>query len=270
MHLGLIGYGSIATSLIELLATTRVKDLTILVRASSRAKIQSASLLDVKVPRIHVVTSLHELTSAKPDLVVECAGHSAVDQFVPQLLEAGLDVIVASIGAFADKHLHTLTKIAAAQGNSNVILPSGAIGGLDILGSISQMGDIKLKYRGVKPVKAWLGTPAEEIVDLNSLKEPIRIFCGTGREAALAFPKNANVVAALALAGGGFDKMTVELVADPDTNSNEHSYSVLSAHCRYSMTIEATPSKTNTRTSFTTVLSILKEISDYQIRPTSR
>lgn len=221
--------------------TSRVNDITVLERPSSRGKSESGSLAVAGHPRIRFVTYVNEFVGAKPNLVVECARHGAVGAYVPSLLEAGYDVIVASVGAFSDRKLHSQIERAACKGNARIIIPNGAIGGLDILGSVSQMGDIKLTYRGVKPAGARLGTPAQESVDLKSLKEPVRFFSGTGREAALAFPKNANVVAALTLAGGGFDEMVVKLVADPHAKTNEHSYSVISDHCRYSMTIEASP-----------------------------
>ncbi|MEM7614725.1 MAG: aspartate dehydrogenase domain-containing protein, partial [Pseudomonadota bacterium] len=111
------------------------------------------------------------------------------------------------------------------------------------------------------------GSPAEAAIDLGGLREATTFFCGTGREAALAYPKNANVVAALALAGAGFDRMRVELVADPQATANQHSYRVDAPDCQYSMAIEAKGSAANARTSVTTVLSILQEISAYEVRP---
>ena len=77
--------------------------------------------------------------------------------------------------------------------------------------------------------------------------------------------ENANVIAALALTGAGFDNVKLELVADPSAQGNKHAYSVNSPTCRYSMTIEAGPSLANVRTSMTTVLSTLKEIQDYRV-----
>ena len=66
-----------------------------------------------------------------------------------------------------------------------------------------------MRYRGAKPPAAWAGTPAAGIVDLDALEAPRVFFTGTAREAATAYPKNANVAATLALAGAGFEATAV-------------------------------------------------------------
>ena len=89
------------------------------------------------------------------------------------------------------------------------------------------------------------------------------LFRGTGRAAALAYPKNANVVAALAIAGAGFDDMSVTLVADPQAKHNTHAYTVTSLSCSYQIQVENAPTQGNARTSMTTVISILKDVTHH-------
>ena len=112
MHLGLIGYGSIATNLIELLSPTQVTAITVLTRTHTIPDIPS------NMPNLRFVTNLQEFVDRMPDLVVECAGHSAVSQYVPTLLDAHIDVILASVGALADDALHQKLKAAASNGAS--------------------------------------------------------------------------------------------------------------------------------------------------------
>lgn len=265
MHLGLIGYGNIATSLIKMLDGSRVTSVTVLVRAAAPHGAPPA-LAKTTLP-VRFVTDRESFLAVHPDLIVECAGHPAVAEHVPALLAAGHDVIVASVGALADETLDAQLNAATAQAGARLILPSGAIGGLDLLRAVALAGDVEVTYTGTKPPLAWVGSAAEDRVDLTALDQPATFFQGTGRAAALAFPKNANVVAALALAGAGFDRMQVNLIADPQARGNQHSYSVASPLCRYTMSIEATPSSGNARTSQTTVLSIFQEITAHRAAP---
>src|SRR5699024_9145648 len=79
-----------------------------------------------------------------------------------------------------------------------------------------------LPYQGIKPALAWLGTPAETVLDLHNLPEATVFFEGTAREAAQQYPQNANVAATIALAGMGFEKTQVQLIADPHAQHNQH------------------------------------------------
>ena len=255
-HIGLIGYGNIATDLIARLPDGTKT--TILIRAS----LQAAPLPSAPA----FVDSAERLILAAPDLVIECAGHSAVRDHIPALLAAGIDVIIASVGALADHDLLLELQAAAKKGGARIIIPSGAIGGRDILRTLASDGPVDVTYNGTKPPHAWKGSPADALIDLDTVTTPVVFYQGTGREAARAFPKNANVVAALAMAGGGFDRMKVTLTADPTATNNTHSYCVRSPICQYQMSITATPSSGNAKTSATTALSIMAEIDDYYSR----
>jgi aspartate dehydrogenase len=215
---------------------------------------------DTPHPALTFVSSCDALLGAKPDLVAEVAGHAAVAAHAEVILSHGTDLIVASLGAFADPAVHIRALAAARGSGAALILPSGAIGGLDLLRVLAASGDVDVTYEGIKPPAAWKGTDADTRVNLDALTAPRVFFTGTGRAAALQFPKNANVVAALALAGAGFDTMQVDLIADPAARTNTHSYRVRSAVCDFRMKIDNAASAGNARTSHTTVLSIAQEI----------
>jgi aspartate dehydrogenase len=262
MRLGLIGYGTIARTLAgHLGAASGIEAVTVLVRPGREADVP-ASFGDGAIP-VAAVASVDALLAERPDFVVECAGHSAVDAFVPPLLHAGLDVVVVSIGALADEALHARLREAAAAGGARMILPAGAVGGIDILAALRAGGDVQVRYTGTKPPKAWAGTPAETAVDLAALDRPAVIFEGTARAAATAYPKNANVAATLALAGAGFEATRVVLVADPAAPGNVHEFEAVSPVARVTMRIENAPSG-NAKTSLATIMSVLREIRNRQ------
>ncbi|MDU9005242.1 aspartate dehydrogenase [Sedimentitalea todarodis] len=265
MRLALIGYGNISTTLLTQLGGQiggQLDAVSVLVRPDATATAQARldrDAVDLTTERT-VCTDLKGLMSARPDLVVECAGHTAVQAFVPDVLRAGTDVVLVSIGALADSALHDRLLDAARKGGARLILPAGAVGGIDLLAALGPAGDLKVSYRGIKPPTAWAGTPAADTLNLETLDHAAVFFTGTARQAASAFPRNANVAATLALAGAGFEATRVELIADPQAPGNIHEYKVSSPLARYSMRIENLPSPGNSRTSVATVYSVLREI----------
>lgn len=260
MHLGLIGFGNIATTLLSLLEQEPVERITVLVRDASKERARAALDQSAAAQRIEVVGSVDALIADGPDLVVECAGQSAVATYCAGILRAGIPTVVASIGALADDGLASALKRAATDGGTQMILPAGAIGGIDLLAAVAPAGDLSVAYRGSKPPAAWIGTPAEDALDLANLGSAAVFFEGTARDAARSYPKNANVAATLALAGAGFDDTRVQLVADPGASGNMHSYEVRSPLCTYTIRIEGAASGANAKTSVTTVYSLLREI----------
>ena len=78
----------------------------------------------------------------------------------------------------------------------------------------------RLPHLGVGVSTEYGAADAPGALDLDALREPVVFFDGSAREAALAYPKNANLAATVALAGLGLDETRVRLVADPTANGN--------------------------------------------------
>jgi aspartate dehydrogenase len=205
-----------------------------------------------------VVYKLDEFLAFKPDLVVECAGHSAVASYAVPLLERGIDQIIVSTGSLADAALWEKLKDAAGKSTAKIALPAGALPGVDALSAAKFAGLARVTLCSSKPPRAWKGTPAETVNDLDSMTASTVIFSGNAREAALTYPKNANVAATAALAGAGFENTKVELVADPGSDRNTHHLEAEGAFGRMTLTINASPSPDNPKTSYIAALSILR------------
>jgi aspartate dehydrogenase len=71
---------------------------------------------------------------------------------------------------------------------------------------------------------------------------------------------NANVAAALALAGIGFDKTQVRLVADPGIERNVHEFAVGSACSDFTVRLGGRPSAANPKTSLMAGYSVAREL----------
>ena len=195
------------------------------------------------------------------DLMIDCAGHSALIAYGADILLRGLDLITVSVGALADQQLYDHLKSAALQSNAKMHIASGAIGALDCLQS-ARVGRLdSVTYVGRKPPNGWRGSPAEQVLDLDALTGGAKMhFQGTARAAALAYPKNANVAAAVALAGVGFDATQVQLIADADVTENIHEIEATGEFGSFHFKISGQSLPDNPRSSALAAMSVLSKV----------
>ncbi len=263
-HLCIIGAGSIAAEMLVTLG--RVLDaplqrLTVLQRAGKTALPEDMAQAAARCAHsVRASDDLADVIAARPDLAIECAGHRAVQAYGARLLENGIETVIASTGALADAGLHDRLRRAALAGRTRLVLPAGAVGGMDILAALRN-GDLdSVAYTSRKPPHAWRGTPAEKELDLDDLTAEAVFFDGTARRAATDYPKNANVAATIALAGAGFDATRVRLIADPQVTANIHEVNIVSDAAEVQMRIVGKPSPRNPKTSLPTVHSLVREV----------
>lgn len=249
-ELTLIGFGAIGRSVYQRMqAHTGVRITHIVV---SEAKV--AALQAELGPQ---VTVTHQVPTATP-LVLECAGHTALTGHVLPALQRGTECAVLSMGALSAPGLPEQLQAAAEQGGTQLHLLAGAIGGIDALSAARQAGLSHVTYIGRKPPSGWRGSPAEQLVNLDSLTEPTVILDATAREAARLYPKNANVAATLALAGLGLDQTRVRLIADPGVSDNIHEIEAQGAFGEMQVRMRGKPLADNPKTSALTVLSAVR------------
>lgn len=206
------------------------------------------------------VSSASDLSQADVQVVVECAGHAALARAGAEVLMSGRNLLVASVGALADMELESGLRRAAARGHSRLLIPSGALGALDILAASRLAGLRQAIYRCRKPPVAWMGTAADRAVDLAALTGPCVFFEGTARQAAMAYPQNANVAAAVALAGMGFDNTLVQLAADPRADGNHHAIEAVGDFGSFEFNVRGNPLADNPKTSTLAPFSLAKSI----------
>ena len=260
-RVGLIGCGGMAQDVVAALRTGPANGLSIV---GALARPGRGAEARARLCEIDIVEALDELLARGPALVAEVAGQAAVAEHGDRVLRAGIDCLLISIGALADPALLARLKSAAQAGNSRILLPAGAIGGIDAIAAMRVAGLTSVRYRSRKPPAAWRGTPAERLVDLGALTRRTILYQGTAGEAALLYPQNANVAAAVALAGLGFDATEVELVADPDAPGNVHEIEAEGAAGRFAIQLQGKPSRSNPKTSALAALSVARALLNRQ------
>jgi len=188
------------------------------------------------------------------DVVVEVAGHGALAQYGVAALKQGSDLVITSIGALADQALWLSLQQAATR--SKILLPAGAVAGIDALAAARLGGLDQVRYSSRKP-------PAS-LSDTLPLDRESVVFEGNARDAALQFPKNANVAATIALAGIGFEKTEVRIIADPALTQNVHVLEATGNFGTFTMTIAGRPLPGNPKSSSLTAMSLLRCIENRQ------
>ena len=190
------------------------------------------------------------------DIIVECAPAALLREIAEPALAHGRKVMVLSCGALLDNF--DLMDLARRHGG-RIFVPSGALLGLDAVAAAAEGSISTVHMITRKPPRGLSGAPylEENAIDIAELSEPKRVFVGTAREAARGFPANVNVAAALALAGIGADRTTIEIWADPRVTRNVHRIEVEADTARFSLQIENVPSAENPRTGRLTALSVV-------------
>lgn len=209
-----------------------------------------------RIPKAQIMDDCIELID-QSSLVIEAASHEAVEHFGPMILGKGKDLMVLSIGAFNNDALFDKLKELTKVHSSHLYLPSGAIAGIDGLKSANVANLDKVELTTIKSIPSLEG--AEYIhkkgINLYELKEAEVIYEGSAREAVKQFPKNVNVAAAVSLAGIGFDKTTVKIIADPGATRNHHYLSVSGRFGSFSVKLKNFPAISNPKTSYLAGLS---------------
>lgn len=158
-----------------------------------------------------VAVSLEDLPQ-RASVVIECLPPELFPAIAGPVLAAGGTLVVASVGGLL-RHRELLQDPGLQRGR--IVVPSGAVAGLDALAAAREAGLHSVKLVTRKPPAAFDDGVADHA-------QARCIFSGTATEAVARFPKNINVAATVSLAGLGPEATQVEIWADPAVSQNTH------------------------------------------------
>jgi aspartate dehydrogenase len=195
------------------------------------------------------------------DLVVEAAGQPVLAEVGARVVEAGIDLLAVSVGALCDPDV----RAALTRGPGRLYLSTGAIGGLEIIRALAQSGAlrhvrIETTKRATTLVQPWMD--ATEVARLGALTSPVELMRGSAATIAQAFPKSANVAAAVASAAGDWDLVEAVVRAAPGAVATSHRIEVDGTAGRYGFEIQNVPAPGNPATSALVPLAVLRAIRD--------
>lgn len=166
-------------------------------------------------------STIDELMALEPDYTSEAASVKSVVDYTETVLRSGSNLVVLSIGAFADATFYNHVQEVARETGKKVHIASGAVGGFDILRTATLMSPVNVKMTGMKSPRALVHTSLnrEGLIDTQ---EPVEVFSGTTKEAIAALPTHVNVSVAIALASAGPQNTTLKINAIPGYVGDEH------------------------------------------------
>lgn len=198
-RIGLIGCGAIGTLIASACRNKlMICDEIIVYDFDPKASERLAASTDFP---LKIAQSFDELLELKPSIIVEAASQQAALEYVPKIVDKGIDVVVMSTGAMLQH-----------PPQSNLIhMPSGAIGGLDALAAAALAGIDEIALTTRKNPRA---------LKMNNNKAQL-VYEGTAEDAASRFPREMNVAATLALTVKPLI-VKVQVISDPLVNRNTH------------------------------------------------
>ncbi len=181
-------------------------------------------------------TSMSQLLALEPDYIAEAASPAAIREYSEVILKGGSNLVVLSIGAFADEALYERVKKVASENNKKVYIASGAVGGFDVLRTAALMSPIKATMTSKKWPASLYYTPLYR-EGLLEIKEPEQVFSGTTKEAIDMLPFHFNVAVATALASAGPNNTTLNIDAVPGFRGDEYKIEIVGDEVRTDLNI---------------------------------
>lgn len=238
LRVGVLGHGAIGTVVARALADGQIPGVVLAGVVSHQAPATP------DIPQCTLAEALERC-----DLIVEAAGQQAVRDHAEQILRAGVDLLIVSIGALVDEELRDRLD---ACGSGRLFYTAGAIGGLDLVAASRRLGPFSLVQLTTTKLPSTLVQPwmdAETVERLRTTTTAFDVYRGTARDVPAKFPKSTNVAAGLAVACGSWSDVQVIVRADPQARMTTHVIDVANPYGEYHFEIRNAPDETNPATS---------------------
>jgi len=238
LNLGIIGCGNIGRTIIMAIDEGKIDCKVIGVFDVNK---YGYNILPDKIKKhVKFFDDFEEFINTDSNLILEAASQQAVKAYAVSVLKRNKNLMLMSVGALVDKNLfEEITQIARAK-NLKIYIPSGAVVGIDGV-KAAMLGGIENVTLTTRKNPKGLGITTDE--------EKI-LFDGNASEAVGKFPKNINVAATLSLAGIGFEKTNVKIIADPNVRENIHEIRIKGKFGEILTVAKNLPSPDNPKTSY--------------------
>lgn len=251
--LAIIGSGSLGSIIGRVVSKDLQEEYEILGVLSGR--VESAIRLADEI-NCKAYKSLDEVIDDEPDYIIEAAFPDVLKEIGVEILANGINLIPLSVGALADNEFYDKVKETASENKCRVHIPSGAVGGFDVLHASMLMDDVEVSIITEKSPQSLNGAPILKGRKLSEKKSE-EIYRGSAKEAIEHFPENINVAVAIALATTGAENTKVSINSIPGFENNKHTIKLIGETVNVDVKIETTPSKDNPKSSALAAYSVI-------------
>lgn len=245
IKIGIAGMGAIGSTVAKALLDGKIRNMSLYA-------VSEIKDIDIDVPNLSF-----EQLAQKSDIIIESLPPDQARDLARITLNHGKTLIMISSAA-----LSRFPEIIELAENSDgrIIIPSGALSGMDGVQGLKSMGIQSARIMSTKQPLAYAGAPyiTDNNIDLHAITQKTRLFSGNAEDAAKAFPANVNVAVTLSLAGIGTKETTVEVWADPDAKGNKHEVHADGEYTSLSSTVQNLPDPANPKTSMLAAHSIIR------------
>lgn len=196
------------------------------------------------------------------DFVVEAIASSKTTDIIESVIRAKKSILIMSVGkVLSIPHIFKL----AERNQTMVLIPSGAIGGLDVIKAINPKDISKITLTTRKPPSSLEQSDylTKKRIFINRIKKETVLFDGGVRESVRLFPRNINVAAALALASRAQSKIRIRIITSPKFTLNSHEINVWGKFGHLAVRTDNLPCPDNPKTSYLAVLSAVQTLKQH-------
>ena len=261
LKIGFIGCGAIGSRLAksvkrELRGHCKIAGLYDVIPLKPKQLVSSLSLRPSLIKE-----SLSDLIKSC-DFVVEAIASSETTKIIRKVVQAKKGILIMSVGKVL--HAPGIFRLAAKNGTT-ILIPSGAISGLDVIKSVgtTNISNITLTTRKPPSGLSQSDYLTKKGIDIQTIKRETVVFDGTVDQAVSLFPRNINVAAAIALASGAKNKIRIRIMTSPKFKVNSHEIEVFGKFGHLTMRTDNVVCPDNPKTSYLAVLSATQTLKQF-------
>jgi aspartate dehydrogenase len=260
LKIGIVGCGAIGSRIAES------------IKNDLKSECRLTGLLDICHDKAHQLAkrlSLKKITKSSLkqlikdcELMVEAVSAKNTRAIIHQALKARKNVLAMSVG----KLLNAQALFTLAKANKcTLLLPSGALAGIDAIKAASLIDVRKIILTTRKPPAGFIDNPyfIKKGFDLKKIKKETVLFKGDVDTAVKLFPQNINVAATLALACQNKKKITIQIFTSPKYKTNSHEVEMIGDFGHMRTRTDNVVCPDNPKTSYLAVLSGLQTLRQF-------